>query len=213
MNDAISPLLARALDPESEPPSDATSQRILDAALDLAAASGIKNLTLEDVARRAGVGRVTVYRRFGDRQGLIESLGVREARRCLAVLDEATTTDQPIEVQVAEGFVAGLRLIREHPLVSRLVKHEPDVVLEALTNERAAIFPLARAYVAARLAASEGAGARDDLDLEQVAEVFLRVTMSFALIPHSLLPLDDPEQAREVARRLLTPIIAAPPTV
>ena len=209
MSSAPAPFLARALDPEAEPPTDAASQRILDAALDLAAASGIKNLTLEQVAKRAGVGRVTIYRRFGDRQSLIEALGVREARRCFAVLDEAATTDQPIEVQVAEGFVAGLRLIREHPLVSRLVTHEPDIVLEALTNERAAIFPLARAWVAARLAASQEAGVRRrrDLDLEQVAEIFLRVTLSFALIRDSALPLDDEQQARETARRLLTPIV------
>jgi len=205
----IASLFARALDPEAEPPTDAASQRILDAALDLAAASGIKNLTLEDVAKRAGVGRVTIYRRFGDRQSLIEALGVREARRCFAVLDEAATPDQPIEVQVAEGFVAGLRLIREHPLVSRLVTYEPDIVLEALTNERAAIFPLARAWVAARLAASQEAGTRPegDLDHEQVAEIFLRVTLSFALIRDSALPLDDEQQARETARRLLTPIV------
>ena len=202
-----SSLLVRALDPEASAPDDATSRRILDAALDAAAASGIRHLTLDDVARRAGVGRVTVYRRFGDRQGLVEALGVREARRCIAILDEATPPDQPIEEQVADGFVAGLRLIREHPLLSRLVTHEPAALLDALTNPRTALFPLARAYVAGRLAMAQPAGARSDLDLEQVAEAFLRITVSFALIEDTVLPLDDEDAAREAARRLIAPIV------
>ena len=201
-------LLARALDPTALEPDDATSQRILDAALDVAAASGIRHLTIDDVATRAGVGRVTVYRKFGDRQRLIEALGVREARRCIAALDEATTPDQPIADQVADGFVAGLRLIRRHPLLSRLVTHEPASLLDALTNPRTALFPLARAYVAGRLAAAQQAGARSDLDLEQVAEAFLRVTVSFALIPETALPLDDEQAARDAARRLFAPIVS-----
>jgi TetR/AcrR family transcriptional repressor of uid operon len=202
-----SSLLVRALDPEASAPDDATSRRILDAALGVAAASGIRHLTLDDVARRAGVGRVTVYRRFGDRQGLIEALGVREARRCIEILDAATPPDQPISEQVADGFVAGLRLIREHPLLSRLVAHEPAALLDALTNPRTALFPLARAYVAGRLALAQPAGARSDLDLEQVAEAFLRITISFALIPDTVLPLEDEEAAREAARRLIAPIV------
>lgn len=202
-------LLARALDAEASPPADETSRRILDGALEAAAASGIKHLTIDEVARRAGVGRVTVYRKFGDRQRLIEALGVREAQRCIAILDEATTPEQPLEEQVAEGFVAGLRMLREHPLLSRLVEHEPDVLLDALTNPRAALFPLARAYVASRLAAAKdaGAGPRNDLDLLQVAEAYLRITVSFALIPDTILPLDDEEAARETARRLIAPIV------
>jgi AcrR family transcriptional regulator len=202
-----SSLLVRALDPETTAPDDTTSRRILDAALDAAAASGLRHLTLDDVARRAGVGRVTVYRRFGDRQGLIEALGVREARRCIEILDEATPADEPIEEQVADGFVAGLRLIREHPLLSRLATHEPAALLDALTNPRTALFPLARAYVAGRLALAQPAGARSDLDLEQVAEAFLRITVSFALIRDTVLPLDDEEAAREAARRLIAPIV------
>jgi AcrR family transcriptional regulator len=202
-----SSLLVRALDPETSAPDDTTSHRILDAALDAAAASGIRHLTLDDVARRAGVGRVTLYRRFGDRQGLIEALGVREARRCIEILDEATPPDEPIEEQVADGFVAGLRLIREHPLLSRLVTHEPAALLDALTNPRTALFPLARAYVAGRLALAQPAGARSDLDLEQVAEAFLRITVSFALIQDTVLPLDDEDAAREAARRLIAPIV------
>src|SRR5256885_10931391 len=82
-------LLTRALDPEVETPSDPTSERVLDAALALAAASGIRNLTMDDVASRAGVGRMTVYRRFGGKPELVESLAVPGCRRGLAQVPAA----------------------------------------------------------------------------------------------------------------------------
>ena len=203
----VATLLARAADPAVVAPDDPTSTRILDAALEAAAASGIKHLTVDEVARRAGVGRVTVYRRFGDRQGLVEALGVREARRVLAMLDESTDLDRPVAEQVADAFVAGLRLLREHPLLNRLVAHEPDVLLDALTNDRAALFPFARAYVAGRLAADRTGGIRDDAELDEIAEAFVRITVSFALMPQTALELEDDDGARDVARRLIAPIV------
>src|SRR5436190_590157 len=82
-------LLALAVASRPEPADDPASDAILDAALALSAASGIRNLTMDDVARRARVGRMTVYRRFGDKAGLVEALSAREGRRCLEQLDAA----------------------------------------------------------------------------------------------------------------------------
>ena len=69
--------LALAFDPEVPTPEDAVYNRVLDAALALAAASGLRHLTMDDVARRTGVGRMTVYRRFGSKAALIDALAGR----------------------------------------------------------------------------------------------------------------------------------------
>jgi AcrR family transcriptional regulator len=204
---AASDLLARALDPRVEAPADDMSGRILDAALELAAASGIRNLTMDEVARRAGVGRMTVYRRFGDKARLVEALSVRESRRCLEELDAAIGPDAPIEDQVAAGFVTSLRLAREHPLLARLARFEPEAVLGALRADGGAVFAAARAFVAARLLASQRAGVIGEMDVEAAAELLVRVTVSFVLVQDSALPLDDDERAAELARRLLAPIL------
>jgi len=200
-------LLVRALDPRVEPPGDAVSGRILDAALDLAAASGIRNLTMDDVASRAGVGRMTVYRRFGDKGRLVEALSVRESRRCLEELDSAIGPEAPIEDQVAAGFVTSLRLAREHPLLSRLGRFEPEAVLGALRADGGAVFAAARAFVAARLLASQEAGVVGQIDVEAAAELLVRIALSFVLVQDSSLPLDDEERAAELARRLIAPIL------
>jgi AcrR family transcriptional regulator len=202
-------LLALALDSRVEPPEDPISQRILDAALALSAASGVRNLTVDDVARRARVGRMTVYRRFGDRGRLIETLSVRESRRFLAALDAATRPDAPIEDQVAEGFVTSLRLAREHPLLNRLARVEPESVLEALVADRGAMFAAARQFAAARLRAAQQAGVLGPIAVDEAAELLVRVGVSFVLIQDSVFPLDDDARIRELARQLIAPVLAA----
>jgi TetR/AcrR family transcriptional regulator, repressor for uid operon len=205
-------LLARALDSAVEPPDDAISRRILDATLSLAAASGVRHLTMDDVARRAGVGRMTVYRRFGDKTRLVEALAIREGRRCLAELDAAARPDEPIADQVAEGFVTSVRLARDHPLLNRLARSEPESVLRSLTADHGAMFALARGFLAERLRAAQKAGTLDrKVAVDEAAELLVRLSFSFALIEESVLPLDDPDRARDVARRLIAPILGKPP--
>jgi AcrR family transcriptional regulator len=205
-------LLRRAIGSKVEPPTDETSERILDAALELCAESGVRNLTMDDVADRAGVGRMTVYRRFGSRERLEETLAVREARRCLAELDSTVDPGAPVADQIAQGMLTSLRLIREHPLLDRMSRVEPAAALAALTSQGAAVFAMSRAFVAARIAESQREGqVRQDLDPEQAAEILIRISFSFLLIPQSALPLDDDERMREVAREMVAPILGETP--
>jgi AcrR family transcriptional regulator len=201
-------VLARALDTGVATPEDELSERILDAALQLSAASGVRNLTMDEVARRARVGRMTVYRRFRDRDGLVEALVVRETRRCLAELDAAADPEQPIAEQMAEGFVTSLRLAFSHPLLQRLARVEPEVVLDTLNDDQAGAFTAAVAFLAHRLRRSQEAGVIGrDVDVDVVAELLSRIAFSFVLVPGSGLPLDDEDRLREIARRHLVPLL------
>jgi AcrR family transcriptional regulator len=189
-------------------PGDDVSERILDAALALSSASGIRHLTIDEVARRAGVGRMTVYRRFEGRSGLLEALAAREGARCLAELDAASPADAPLAEQVTAGFVTSLRIAREHPLLSRLSRHEPDAMLLALNAADGALFKMARAFAAARIGAAPD-GPRPGPDAEGAAEMLIRLVFSFLLIEETTLPLHDEEKARVLARRLLAPLVGA----
>ena len=63
--------------------------RILEAAGRLFAERGVEAVTMDEIAAAAGVGKGTLFRRFGDRAGLV-----------LALLEERTETFQ-------EGFIRG----------------------------------------------------------------------------------------------------------
>lgn len=49
-------------------------RKVLDAAARLFAARGVDSVSMDDVAAAAGVGKGTLYRRFGDRSGLAAAL-------------------------------------------------------------------------------------------------------------------------------------------
>src|SRR5215468_8592317 len=71
--------LAEALEPTGD--SDDVAERLLDAAHDQFCRMGIRRSTMEDVARRAGVSRITAYRRFATKDALVEQVVRREFRR------------------------------------------------------------------------------------------------------------------------------------
>ena len=105
--------------------ADRTSQRILDAALQEAAAVGLQRITVEDVVRRAGVSRMTAYRRYPRRDDLVEALVRRETQRFLAAVADAIDTVEDPNDGVAEAFIAAVTFAREHPMLRRAGHVEP----------------------------------------------------------------------------------------
>jgi AcrR family transcriptional regulator len=69
-------------------------QRLLKAARDIFAERGI-DTPLEDIARRAGVGIATLYRRFPTREALIEAIFEEKAMEYVRAADEALNADDP----------------------------------------------------------------------------------------------------------------------
>ena len=203
-------LLSLALDPGVTTPGDPVSERILDAALDLAAASGLRNLTMDDVARRAGVGRMTVYRRFGGKGEVVQALAVRETRRALAAIAAALPPDLGAEDRLAAGFVASLRIAREHPLLRRLSRVEPGAIIELLSSEEDSTLDLVREFLAREVRRGQRVGALRKGDPEAAAELLFRIGLSFVLIPRSVIAIEDDEAARDVARTLIAPIVVQP---
>lgn len=200
-------VLERALDPSAERYDDSMSERILDAALALVAASGFRHLTIDDVAARAGVGRMTVYRRFGARQRLVDALAVRECRRCLQEISSALDPDAPLGERAAELFVATLSVIREHPMLARLGRFEPEALLRELNRDGSAVFRLVRDFLVAEIRDAQRAGELVAVDAEALAEIAVRLGASFVLMPDSVIAIDDERRVRQTVRTLLAPML------
>jgi AcrR family transcriptional regulator len=192
-------VLALAFDPAVPTADDAMAERILDAALELAAASGLRHLTMDDVAKRARVGRMTVYRRFGSKPALVDALSVREARRCLNLIAAAIDPDKAMAEQLTDLFVAVLKVIREHPLLERLARVEPDALLYELTRDDSAVFGIVREFLMGVLSAEE----LPDRDPALLAELAVRIGASFVLMPDSVIALDDEDAVRAAVGPLI----------
>jgi AcrR family transcriptional regulator len=183
---------------------DALAERILDATVQQAAATGLDRLAIEDVARRARTTRVTVYRRFGRREQLIEAMAVRETQRLIAAITAAVAGYEDLGDQIAEAFVAGLGFMHAHPVARRAIESEPEAIVQYLEAEDGRLFRMSRDFVAGGLRAAGVAHA----DVDAAAETMLRVFVSFLLLPRTAVALDDPGALRAYVRTCVVPIVA-----
>jgi AcrR family transcriptional regulator len=192
---------------------DEITRRILDAALEQFELFGLRRSTVEDVARRAGLARVTIYRRFPTKNELVVAVIVREARRAFAEIDAAVSRVSGTEERIVEGFVVTLSIARHHPLLRRLLATEPEVVLPYFTLQGGPVLAAARTYLADHIRRIQRSGDAPRFDPEPVAEMLVRVAQSFLLTPESVIPLDNDRKVRAFARRYLAPVITGPVSV
>ena len=72
-------------------------QRLLDAAVAVFAERGADDVSLEEIARRAGVGIGTLYRHFSTRQALLEAVYRGQVEAMRAKADDLLRSDSPSE--------------------------------------------------------------------------------------------------------------------
>ncbi|MCX4246158.1 TetR/AcrR family transcriptional regulator [Paraliomyxa miuraensis] len=120
-------LRAQGVEPGAEL-GDPTHERILDAIGGLIDAHGLR-FTLEQVADSAGVGVATVYRSFGDREGLLRVFFAERSPRRMAA-EQLRDLEAPVEVALTAFVGAVLRFAVQHPGLARigLLGEGPDAV-------------------------------------------------------------------------------------
>jgi AcrR family transcriptional regulator len=186
---------------------DLTAERILDAALEQFESQGIRRTSVEAIARRAGVTRMTVYRRFPRKEELVNAVTVREARRMIAATDARITAIADAEERAVEGVVFLLQRLRDHALTQRLLATEPESVLRSLTVDAGPVLALATAYVAAQIRRGQEEGAFAAYEPEPVAELLARFAHSLLLTPRAAIELEGEASLREFARAQVAPIV------
>jgi AcrR family transcriptional regulator len=188
--------------------ADDIGVRILDAALTEYLAHGFRRTSVDDVARRAGIGRATIYRRFTTRDDLIQAVLVRECRRFFADIAEATRDLPTLADRLVEGFVVGLRSARKQPLLQRMLDHEPEASVPFLTTQGAPAIAVMREFLLRQyLESPEARAGKLDTNAEEIAEILVRLCISLILTPDSCLPLKTDEEARATGRRYLAPLV------
>jgi AcrR family transcriptional regulator len=161
---------------------------------------GERNLTIDQVAERAGCSRMTVFRRFGSREGLLTATYSRELRIVLETITEsaasATTAVDCAEIVVAQFIDSAFR----HPIFIRLLRIEPEVVLalsrggDEFSGQRWGAVLLANLLSDARLADPLSAD-----DAAFVGDLLMRVVFSLVLMPAPA--MDESQEARKAYLR------------
>ena len=179
--------------------ADRTSQRILDAALQEAAAVGLQRITVEDVVRRAGVSRMTAYRRYPRRDDLVEALVRRETQRFLAAVADAIDTVEDPNEGVAEAFIAAVTFAREHPMLRRAGHVEPAPI------DSAELLKMGSAFIANYIHGD--APGKPSQKVRWVADVFARLFFTYISMPPTDPDFGDDSELRRFAHEVLTPMV------
>ena len=164
-------------------------EQILDATKAIVTDRGFHAVSIEAVARGAGITRPIVYSHFGDLQGLLEALVERESRRALAQLSAVLPTDlgggdpRAILLSAQRGY---LEVVASDPDTWRLLlmptEGAPAILRERIAGGRAAVVAQLAQAVAA------GLGEARSPDPELTAHM-----LSATSDADARLLLDDPE--------------------
>ena len=139
-----SPTRARRYAPRM--PREERREQLLDATLALVAEEGYEGVSMEGIARRAGVTKPVVYDLFGSLADLLEALLEREEERALNQLAEvlpAPTEDADPAQVLVDGLDAFLRAVESRPDAWRLslmpIEAQPGIVRKHVERDRTAV--------------------------------------------------------------------------
>jgi AcrR family transcriptional regulator len=141
-------------------PLPLNERQILDAARACVLAVGVHDTTLGDVARRAGVSRMTLYRRYSDISSLISEVLGHEFARILhehAPSGDDRADPRPARRRLVETVLSAVRAFHTDPLLRQVLDAEPEILMPYLINRFGSTQQIAITLLANRL----DAGHRD----------------------------------------------------
>jgi AcrR family transcriptional regulator len=148
--------------------------RILDAAASCVVAYGIDRVTLAEIARRAGVSRPTIYRRWPDTQALLAAL---LTARIVGVLRDVPSRGAGREALV-ERIVGVAERLRHDDVVMSVFHSAPELAMVYIAERLGTSQQILINAVAAELKVAQRDGTVRAADPRQLAAMCLLITQS-----------------------------------
>jgi AcrR family transcriptional regulator len=158
---------------------------VLDAARDCVVAYGVRRTTLTDVAKRAGVSRMSIYRRWPDVRSLVADLMSREWHAVLVAAGAADSAGLKRRgrrrARGVAQIVAVVRGLREHPLLRKIQEVDPEILLPYMLERRGTSQDEMLEFVVQALRAGQREGSIRAGDPERMGRAVLLAAQPFAL--------------------------------
>jgi AcrR family transcriptional regulator len=153
---------------------------LLDAARDCIVRVGLRRTKLTDVAHRAGVSRMTLYRRWPDMESLVSDLMTREW---------ATVSDRALgpgragsaRARLVGGLVDCVVGVRGSPMLRRIAELDPEILLPYVVDRRGTSIDHLLDLVVAAVAAGQRDGSVRDGEPAVLARAALLAIQGFTL--------------------------------
>jgi AcrR family transcriptional regulator len=178
---------------------------ILDATRAAVLAVGVRRTTLTDVARRAGVSRMTVYRLVPDVNTLILEVMTRDLAALFAVAEAAARRRRTARSRLVAIVVEICRRLPREPLLRRVLDVDPELLLPYLTDRWGSTQRLATAHVRAVLVEGQADGSIRRGDAETMARMLVLLTTPYVVSSGSIASLDPYAELERLVDRWLRP--------
>ena len=153
---------------------DSVGDRILDAAADCVLAFGVDRVTLAEIARRAGVSRPTVYRRFPDTQSILAALLTARVVRVLDAAGDAETGRRALVARI----VGVARRLRDDQIVMSVLHDAPELAMVYIAERFGTSQQILIDAVAGQLKLAQEDGSVRAGDPRRLAAMCLLITQS-----------------------------------
>lgn len=152
-----------------QPGVPASDDPVLRAAHEAVLEIGLGRLTLAGVARRAGVSRMTVYRRYDDLDRLVSALLVVEFGAVIAEAIERARREVSGRDRLVREVIHVTRRTSEHPLMRRILELDPEMLMPLVVDRLGSSHRMALERLDVLLAAGQGDGSIADGDVQAMA--------------------------------------------
>ena len=154
----------------------------LDAARTCLLDVGWRRTTLTDVARRAGVSRMTIYRAWPDMGALLADLMTREWQQMVGATIGVGTSAEDL----ADSVVAVSKVVRSNPLFRKILEVDPDRVLPYLLDRAGRSQEAILVLLVTAIRAGQAEGTVRDGDPEAMARSILLAAHGLTLSAHTM---------------------------
>ena len=125
--------------PQKRLSAEARREQLLDVTEELVGQQGFHDLSIEAIAKRAGITRPVIYAHFETLDALLEAMLEREARRALAQLGTILPAELPQGSGRSDALLSALRgyleAIESEPVTWRLVLMPPEGAPKVLREQ------------------------------------------------------------------------------
>jgi AcrR family transcriptional regulator len=159
---------------------------VLNAARDSVMAVGVRRTTVSDVARRAGVSRTTVYRRYPDAAALLRALMAREFSELVNAAESEVGDAIVTRDALVTAIVRSAELLADNGVMIRLLDVDPELLLPYLTERVGRFQGYGRRVLAERIAAAQEHGDVHDGDPHVMAATIELALRGFVIAGRTL---------------------------
>lgn len=182
--DRVSTMVQTLLEMDSVPRPPESLNALLDATERCVSRYGVAHASMSHLAREMNIARTTLYRQVGSIDEALALVGSRILYQFLDEFGAAMQSGKDWRRMFMDTAVRAVELIRERPLIRRVLEHEPEIVGSVFTTSLGALMvrrltDLGAPVMATAMAAQQVRYSNPRL----AAELLARTILSLVVLP------------------------------